>query len=98
MRYAISGAIQQKIWAADSFACVYCGAKMGDILLTVDHFIPLEMGGKNIESNFVSACRKCNKRKGNDSPLVWMANCHRWLGTAAEKVNQVQKYLNERKV
>jgi 5-methylcytosine-specific restriction endonuclease McrA len=39
--------VQQKVWAADGFQCVYCGAKMGETLLTVDHFVPLELGGAN---------------------------------------------------
>lgn len=98
MRYAISGAVQQKIWAADGFMCVYCGAKMGDTMLTMDHFEPLELGGKNDSSNLVSACRSCNKKKGNQVPEAWMANVHRWLGTPAEKVASVKKYLKERKV
>ena len=71
VRYEISGAIQQKIWAADEFKCKYCGRKMGDVQLTVDHFMPLELGGKNDTSNYLSACRKCNKDKGNNDPAYW---------------------------
>ena len=63
-RYAISGAVQQKIWARDNFSCLYCGRKMGDIQLTIDHFVPIEQGGKDNEMNYVSACRNCNKKKG----------------------------------
>jgi hypothetical protein len=99
MRYAISGEIQQKIWAADNFMCMYClSAKMGQTLMTVDHFIPLELGGVNDTSNYLTACRKCNKRKGSLDPEKWMAGCHAWLGTPPERVDQVQKYLRERKV
>ena len=98
MRYAISGAVQQKIWAADQFACVYCGAKMGDTLLTIDHFVPLELGGANNETNFVSACRACNKKKGDKYPEEWVTNIYRWLGTPEQKVKSIKKYLKERKV
>jgi hypothetical protein len=98
LRYAISGAVQQKIWRADEFQCVYCGAKMGDTLLTIDHFVPLELGGVNNQTNFVSACRACNKKKGDSTPEQWMATVHRWLGTPEEKVATVKKYLRERKV
>ena len=65
---AISGAIQQKVWARDGFQCLYCGVMMGDQQLTVDHFIPLELGGGNDWSNYVSACRRCNKKKGAIEP------------------------------
>jgi hypothetical protein len=73
LRYEISGAVQQKVWSADSFTCVYCHRRMGEVQLSVDHFIPLENGGKNDPSNYVSACRKCNKSKGGNDPIVWCA-------------------------
>lgn len=65
---SISGAVQQRIWVRDDLRCMYCGRAMGKIQLTVDHFIPLEQGGENCEGNYISACRKCNKDKGNMSP------------------------------
>lgn len=68
LRYEISGAVQQKIWAHANFSCMYCGRKMGEVALTVDHFWPLESGSKNDSSNFISACRRCNKSKGNEDP------------------------------
>lgn len=71
VRYEISGAVQQKVWLADGLKCMYCYAKMGDVQLTIDHFIPLEMGGVNNTSNFLSACRRCNKDKGSMDPRDW---------------------------
>jgi hypothetical protein len=62
--YAISGVVQQQIWARDGFQCLYCGGKMGKYPLTVDHFVPLELGGKGEPGNYVSACRMCAKAKG----------------------------------
>lgn len=66
--YAISGAIQQQIWARDGFRCMYCGQPMGKVQLTVDHFVPLELGGANQSDNLISACRRCNKHKGKIPP------------------------------
>lgn len=68
VQFAISGAVQQKVWARDKFRCLYCGKRMGDTQLTVDHFVPLERGGGHDISNYVSACRACNKRKGSILP------------------------------
>ena len=68
-RFEISGAVQQKIWVADGLKCMYCGAVMGKSQLTVDHFIPIELGGKNDHTNYLSACRKCNKDKGSEDPV-----------------------------
>jgi len=68
LRYSLSGDVQQKIWARDGFQCVFCGARMGTTLMTVDHFIPLELGGANDDSNYITACRRCNKGKGTLLP------------------------------
>ena len=70
-RWEISGATQQKVWFADGCKCVFCKRPMGEIQLTVDHFFPLELGGQNDVSNYLSACRKCNKSKGSEDPRIW---------------------------
>lgn len=72
VRYEISGAVQQKVWATDGFRCMYCGAEMGKVLMTVDHFIPLELGGKNDTSNYIAACKPCNKKKGSSHPVEFL--------------------------
>jgi hypothetical protein len=72
IRWEISGAIQQKVWAADGFACMYCQRKMGKVLLTIDHFVPLELGGVNDVTNFLTACKPCNKDKGSQHPSEWL--------------------------
>lgn len=69
--HEISGLIQQKVWAADAFKCMYCKRRMGEVQLTIDHFMAIELGGKNNTSNYLSACRKCNKDKGSIHPEVW---------------------------
>lgn len=65
---AISGTVQQRIWARDRFQCMYCGVTMAQSALAVDHFVPLELGGQDEESNYLTACFKCNKRKGSQAP------------------------------
>ena len=74
LRYEISGTVQQKVWVADGYKCMFCGAKMGQALMTIDHFTPLEMGGKNDSSNYLTADKKCNKLKGSMDPRVWCAD------------------------
>lgn len=71
VRYEISGAVQQKIWVADGCKCMFCGAEMGKAPLSIDHFFPLETGGKNDTSNFLTACKSCNKKKGCMEPQDW---------------------------
>ncbi len=71
LRYEISGAVQQKVIFADECKCRYCGVSMGKAQLTMDHFSPLELGGKNDTSNLLSACRACNKAKGSMPARDW---------------------------
>lgn len=70
-RFEISGAVQQKVWFADGLKCMYCGGKMPYGQLTIDHWEPLENGGKNDTSNFIAACRRCNKDKGSMPAKDW---------------------------
>lgn len=73
LRYDISGTVQQKVWVADGCKCLYCKQPMGRVQLTVDHFWPLEQGGVNDPSGYLSACRRCNKDKGAMDPRDWCA-------------------------
>jgi hypothetical protein len=67
----VSGFVQQQVWARDNHCCAYCGKSMGDVLMTIDHFIPLEMGGANDTTNYISSCKSCNKDKGDMDPREW---------------------------
>jgi hypothetical protein len=68
VRHQISGAVQQKVWVRDGLRCAFCQLDIGKAQLTVDHWMPLELGGKNDTSNYITACRKCNKMKGSAHP------------------------------
>lgn len=96
LRWEISGAVQQKVWTADGFMCVYCHRRMGDVLMTVDHFVPLELGGKNDVTNYLAACKPCNKSKGSQHPEQWLkAMGEKVFGRNAEWFFH---YLSNRKV
>lgn len=43
--------------------CAYCGCKLEYKDLQVDHIFPVYLGGKNEMSNYLPACRSCNKYK-----------------------------------
>lgn len=53
---------RRAIFARDGWRCQYCGAE--DRQLTVDHVIPRTRGGLNTWENLVTACKRCNNRKG----------------------------------
>lgn len=49
----------------DGRTCAYCGGH-GD---TVDHVVPRSRGGSNAWDNLVCACRPCNNRKADRTPV-----------------------------
>lgn len=48
--------------------CQYCGQSFKFSDLTMDHVIPKSKGGDSSWWNIVTACKKCNGRKGNKTP------------------------------
>ncbi len=57
---------RKNILRRDGHRCLYCGR--GDVPLTVDHVLPLSRGGEETWENLVSACVKCNNKKGDRTP------------------------------
>jgi 5-methylcytosine-specific restriction endonuclease McrA len=51
--------LRLKILERDGYRCAYCGAWAD----TVDHIVPKNRGGTDVESNLVACCRKCNCSK-----------------------------------
>lgn len=47
----------------DNYTCGYCGTKKGT--MTWDHIHPKSKGGADSWENSITACVKCNSRKGN---------------------------------
>lgn len=52
----------------DNHTCRYCGASAPDVKLTVDHVLPVSLGGSDHPANLVAACKDCNAGKGSTSP------------------------------
>jgi len=57
------------IFQRDLNTCQYCAKKFTDKELTLDHILPKSRGGKNTWDNLVAACKKCNQRKEDRTPL-----------------------------
>ncbi len=56
---------RHNIFKRDSFQCQYCGVNQD---LTLDHLVPKSKGGKSNWTNLVTACKRCNAKKGDYSP------------------------------
>mgnify|MGYP000863786106 FL=1 len=56
------------LFRRDGHMCMYCGHAFSGDGLTRDHIHPRSRGGSEQWTNLVSACRRCNQRKGNRTP------------------------------
>lgn len=70
----ISRDVSWRVYRRDNFKCRYCGAD--DCPLTVDHLVLWEEGGPSTEDNLVSACRRCNNKRGNTQYSEWLKDSY----------------------
>jgi len=59
---------RRTVLARDHYTCQYCGKQPPRKDLTVDHIVPRSRGGSTSWENVVTACQRCNARKGNHTP------------------------------
>jgi hypothetical protein len=71
-RGSIPKAMRMQIFARDGDRCVFCGATLAGEDRTIDHLIPLALGGLDEMVNYVTACKPCNEQKGS-MPLAQFA-------------------------
>jgi 5-methylcytosine-specific restriction endonuclease McrA len=59
---------RSNVFLRDQYACQYCGKKLPDQHLTLDHVKPVVQGGRKTWENIVTACKSCNVKKGGRTP------------------------------
>ena len=64
-RKSLPQTIRFEVFKRDKFTCQYCGKSAPDVILEIDHIIPVSKGGSNDIMNLVTACRECNRGKTN---------------------------------
>jgi hypothetical protein len=80
---AMSRRLRFEVLQRDGHACRYCGAKAPDVRLTVDHVVPVALGGSDDPTNLVAACVDCNAGKSSITPGQQLiddvrVDAHRW--------------------
>lgn len=69
--YSISrkpGSFSRKIvFSRDNWTCQFCNTKLSQHDATIDHVVPKSKGGQTNWINCVTACKPCNRKKGDKS-------------------------------
>ena len=63
-RKNLSKKTRYEVFKRDNFRCQYCGRSSPEVILEVDHIVPVAEGGKNDMMNLITSCRDCNRGKG----------------------------------
>jgi len=104
---AVSKRLRFEILRRDNHACRYCGGVAPDVVITVDHVVPVSLGGSDDASNLVAACKDCNAGKasvptGADLVSDVAQDAVRWANAMRasfdaqiEKLDKVHAYLAE---
>lgn len=94
-RKPIKKSIRFEVFKRDKFTCQYCGAKSPDVILEIDHVIPVAKGGENSLLNFLTACQSCNSGKRDkllsDDSLV--DKQRKQIEELQERKNQIEMML-----
>lgn len=67
-RALMTSSLREKIKIRDNYSCKNCGLSTRqepNLLLEIDHIIPLSKGGITSEDNLQTLCWKCNRTKGS---------------------------------
>ncbi|TPG50165.1 HNH endonuclease [Rhodanobacter glycinis] len=76
--------LRAKIFNGRPFVeCHYCGTRLTDSDITLDHLHPKAKGGGNGISNMLPACRACNRMKGDMDYRDFIAQCQYVARSAA---------------
>ena len=62
-RISIPPEVRKYVFNRDKYQCQSCGQTNLETNLTIDHIIPLALGGQNDISNLQTLCFTCNQQK-----------------------------------
>jgi 5-methylcytosine-specific restriction endonuclease McrA len=60
---------KRNVFLRDQYVCQYCGHGIKHSEATLDHVLPLSLGGKSTWTNLATACKPCNYRKANQTKM-----------------------------
>lgn len=97
-RKTFSVRIRFEIFKRDNFTCRYCGRKSPEVVLELDHIIPVSKGGTDDPINLTTSCFACNSGKSdkNLSELITGEDPHDKAIELLERERQLAEYYKVR--
>lgn len=99
-RKPIGPKLRFEIFKRDAFTCRYCGQTTPQVVLEIDHIVPVAEGGTNESQNLVTACYECNRGKGAiplDEIPMGDEDIHERTVLIAEREMQIREYNEVRR-
>lgn len=99
-RKAISKKTRFEVFKRDKFKCQYCGKSAPEIVLHLDHIVPVASGGDDNLMNLITSCKDCNLGKSfreltNDSVLIKQKKQLEDLQERREQLELLAKWRKE---
>lgn len=99
-REPITKKLRFEVFKKDKFTCQYCGKSAPEVILEVDHILPVAEGGTNDLINLITSCRDCNRGKGktllsNDQMLEKQKQQIAELAERREQAEMMLEWKNE---
>lgn len=66
-RGSIPKNMRRDIYSRDEYTCQFCKQKFHSSDLTIDHLVPLALGGLDEITNYVTCCHPCNQQKADQT-------------------------------
>jgi hypothetical protein len=90
----VSRKLRFEVFNRDSFTCQYCGRKTPEVILELEHIIPISKGGTDEIENLTTSCFECNRGKGSDllDTILKDKDVHNETVLLAEKELQLAEY------
>jgi hypothetical protein len=90
-RTAITKELRFSVFQRDNFTCRYCGRVPPNVILQIDHIVPVSKGGKNEKTNLITSCADCNYGK-KDKPVISQATIS-IQELQKEEIEQLKAYV-----
>lgn len=90
---------KKKTHEQSGYVCYYCGKKLvpNHFTTTVDHIIPVSLGGTEEPENLVSCCVKCNSEKSSLLPSEWAKRIEWKIAETKQSIKRRQTMVKKLK-